>query len=54
MTEDMDDAGFPPAMEQDTIIAPILLIGVTQKYFNFDCAETCGIPSVILLELNPN
>lgn len=54
MTEDMDDASFLPAIEQDAINAPILLMGVTQKYFRSYCVITCGIPSVILVRLNPN
>ena len=50
-TGDMDDASFLPAVEQDTIIAPILLMGVTQEYLTFYCAMTCGIPSVIMLKV---
>ena len=43
----MDDASFLQAMEQDTIIAPILLVEIMPRYFEFYCAIKCGIPHVI-------
>ncbi|KAK4696372.1 hypothetical protein P7C71_g1530, partial [Lecanoromycetidae sp. Uapishka_2] len=40
---------FSTTTEHDQIIASILLMGVTQKYFNFKCSISCGLPSVTLL-----
>ena len=40
---------FTTTTRQDNIIASILLMGVTQKYFNFVCRMMCGLPSVTLL-----
>ena len=40
---------FTTTTRQDNIIASILLMGVTQKYFNFKCRIACGLPSVTLL-----
>ena len=40
---------FTTTTRQDNIIASILLMGVTQKYFDFICQLECGLPSVTLL-----
>ena len=40
---------FTTTTRQDNIIASILLMGVTQKYFGFVCNILCGLPSVTLL-----
>ncbi len=40
---------FTTTTRQDNVIASILLMGVTQKYFDFACCIRCGIPSVTLL-----
>ncbi|CAD6583574.1 MAG: hypothetical protein ASARMPREDX12_001306 [Alectoria sarmentosa] len=40
---------FSTTTEHDTVVAAILLMGVTQKYFDFKCRITCGLPSVTLL-----
>ncbi|KAM0800503.1 hypothetical protein BDR22DRAFT_898512 [Usnea florida] len=40
---------FTTTTRQDKIIASILLMGVTQKYFAFGCIVRCGLPSVTLL-----
>ena len=40
---------FTTTTRQDNIIASILLMGVTQKYFEYKCYLLCGLPSVTLL-----
>ena len=40
---------FTTTTRQDNIIASILLMGVTQKYFDFKCQIMCGLPSITLL-----
>ena len=40
---------FTTTTRQDNVIASILLMGVTQKYFNYICQMDCGLPSVTLL-----
>ncbi len=40
---------FTTTTRQDNVIASILLMGVTQKYFDFGCCVRCGLPSVTLL-----
>ena len=40
---------FTTTTRQDNVIASILLMGVTQKYFDFKCHMSCGLPSVTLL-----
>ena len=40
---------FTTTTRQDNIIASILLMGATQKYFDFKCCIMCGLPSVTLL-----
>ena len=35
--------------QQDNVVAAILLLGVTQKYFSFTCQLSCRLPSVTLL-----
>ena len=40
---------FSTSTRHDNIIASILLVGVTQKYFEFTCCNSCGLPSVTLL-----
>ena len=40
---------FSTTTEHDKIVASILLMGVTQKYFDFKCTMCCGLPSVTLL-----
>ena len=43
---------FSTTTEHDNIVASILLMGVTQKYFDFKCSMVCGLPSVTLLGQN--
>ena len=40
---------FSTTTEHDNIVASILLMGVTQKYFSYSCFMTCGLPGVTLL-----
>ncbi|KAL9637424.1 MAG: hypothetical protein Q9164_002196 [Protoblastenia rupestris] len=40
---------FSTTTKHDKVIASILLMGVTQKYFDFKCCIECGLPSVTLL-----
>ncbi|KAL8835961.1 MAG: hypothetical protein Q9170_003118 [Blastenia crenularia] len=40
---------FTTTTKKDVIIASILLMGTTQKYFDFKCTLLCGLPSVTLL-----
>ena len=40
---------FSTTTEHDNVVAAILLMGVTQKYFSYTCRLMCGIPSVTLL-----
>lgn len=40
---------FSTTTEHDSVVAAILLMGVTQKYFSYGFRMTCGIPSVTLL-----
>ncbi|KAM0798439.1 hypothetical protein BDR22DRAFT_373388 [Usnea florida] len=40
---------FTTTTRHDNIVASILLMGVTQKYFEFKCTLMCGLPSVTLL-----
>lgn len=40
---------FTTTTKHDVIIASILLMGVTQKYFDYKCCIMCGLPSVTLL-----
>ena len=40
---------FTTTTRQDNVTASILLMGVTQKYFDFRCIIMCGLPSVTLL-----
>lgn len=40
---------FSTTTEHDNVVASVLLMGVTQKYFNFKCTICCGLPSVTLL-----
>lgn len=40
---------FSTTTEHDSVVAAILLMGVTQKYFSYGLRMTCGIPSVTLL-----
>lgn len=40
---------FTTTTQKDTVIASILMMGVTQKYFDFRCVLACGLPSVTLL-----
>jgi len=40
---------FSTTTETDIVVASILLMGATQKYFDFRCVLRCGIPSVTLL-----
>lgn len=40
---------FSTTTENDSIVSAVLLMGVTQKYFNFKCRMLCGLPSVTLL-----
>lgn len=40
---------FSTTTDDDIVIACILLMGATQKYFTFKCRTSCGLPSVTLL-----
>ena len=40
---------FSTTTEHDNIVASILLMGVTQKYFSYSCFMACGLPGVTLL-----
>ncbi len=40
---------FSTTTDTDIVVASILLMGATQKCFNFRCVLRCGIPSVTLL-----
>ncbi|CAF9922508.1 MAG: hypothetical protein ALECFALPRED_002108 [Alectoria fallacina] len=40
---------FSTTTEHDIVVAAILLMGVTQKYFDYKCRILCGLPSVTLL-----
>lgn len=40
---------FTTTTKNDVVIASILLMGATQKYFDFMCILSCGLPSVTLL-----
>ncbi|KAL8939452.1 MAG: hypothetical protein Q9216_003340 [Gyalolechia sp. 2 TL-2023] len=40
---------FTTTTKNDVVIASILLMGSTQKYFDFKCTLMCGLPSVTLL-----
>lgn len=40
---------FSTSTKHDHIVAAILLMGVTQKYFSYKCTMLCGLPSVTLL-----
>ncbi|KAL8708340.1 MAG: hypothetical protein Q9225_007614, partial [Loekoesia sp. 1 TL-2023] len=40
---------FTTTTKNDVVVASILLMGVTQKYFDFKCRLMCGLPSVTLL-----
>jgi len=40
---------FSTTTANDIVVASILLMGATQKYFVFHCVLRCGIPSVTLL-----
>ncbi|KAL8927642.1 MAG: hypothetical protein Q9172_001271 [Xanthocarpia lactea] len=40
---------FTTTTKSDIIVASILLMGSTQKYFDFTCVCLCGLPSVTLL-----
>ncbi|KAL8853146.1 MAG: hypothetical protein Q9221_002028 [Calogaya cf. arnoldii] len=40
---------FTTTTNNDIVIASILLMGTTQKYFDFKCCILCGLPSVTLL-----
>ena len=40
---------FSTSTQHDNVVASILLMGVTQKYFSFMCRLSCGLPSVTLL-----
>ena len=40
---------FSTTTEHDKIVASVLLMGMTQKYFTFKCTILCGLPSVTLL-----
>ena len=40
---------FSTSTEHDYVIASILPKGLIQKYFDFTCEISCGIPSVTLL-----
>ena len=40
---------FSTTTVHDNVVAAILLMGLTQKYFSFKCTLCCGIPSVTLL-----
>ena len=40
---------FSTSTQHDNVVAAILLMGVTQKYFSFTARMLCGLPSVTLL-----
>ena len=40
---------FSTTTAGDRVVASILLMGATQKYFDFTCCISCGLPSVTLL-----
>ncbi|KAL8644588.1 MAG: hypothetical protein Q9210_007179 [Variospora velana] len=40
---------FTTTTKNDIVVASILLMGSTQKYFTFACGIVCGLPSVTLL-----
>lgn len=40
---------FTTTTPNDTVVASILLMGATQKYFDFKCTIMCGLPTVTLL-----
>ncbi|KAL8675955.1 MAG: hypothetical protein Q9186_007473 [Xanthomendoza sp. 1 TL-2023] len=40
---------FTTTTTNDVVVASILLMGATQKYFDFKCILSCGLPSVTLL-----
>ena len=40
---------FTTTTRTDNIVASVLLMGATQKYFDFKCSLLCGLPSVTLL-----
>lgn len=40
---------FTTTTKNDEVTASILLMGATQKYFDFKCCMSCGLPSVTLL-----
>lgn len=40
---------FSTTTEHDSVVAAILLMGVTQKYFSYGLHMSCGIPSVTLV-----
>ncbi|KAL8945769.1 MAG: hypothetical protein Q9222_007738 [Ikaeria aurantiellina] len=40
---------FTTTTKNDSIVASILLMGVTQNYFDYKCVLMCGLPSVTLL-----
>ncbi|KAL8714859.1 MAG: hypothetical protein Q9220_001372 [cf. Caloplaca sp. 1 TL-2023] len=40
---------FTTTTDSDSIVASILLMGATQKYFEYKCTTRCGLPSVTLL-----
>ncbi|KAL8811837.1 MAG: hypothetical protein Q9223_004371 [Gallowayella weberi] len=40
---------FTTTTANDIVVASILLMGATQKYFDFKCTLMCGLPSVTLL-----
>ena len=40
---------FSTTTRNDNIVASVLLMGATQKYFDFKCSLLCGLPSVTLL-----
>ncbi|KAL8967589.1 MAG: hypothetical protein Q9197_005350 [Variospora fuerteventurae] len=40
---------FTTTTKNDIVVASILLMGSTQKYFKFVCGIICGLPSVTLL-----
>ncbi|KAI4099182.1 MAG: hypothetical protein LQ339_006123 [Xanthoria mediterranea] len=43
---------FTTTTKNDTVVASILLMGLTQKYFDFKITLRCGLPSVTLLGEN--
>ncbi|KAL8781581.1 MAG: hypothetical protein Q9213_005931 [Squamulea squamosa] len=40
---------FTTTTKNDIVVASILLMGATQKYFDYKCTIRCGLPSVTLL-----